>query len=179
MKIFYVHHALRDKGNPPTQQDGLKELGRIDADLVGKLFNEINNERKIIAIYSSTYYRCMETARLINNYLNVPIIEDERLNEFVGVHQAVKGDKVQTEVESWMDCQNRIQDCLKDIVYKHNDKDVVLCVTSGVNITAFINVAYGMKADLNRPFPWVPSCSPIGFEINKSHFEEIVIKGEL
>ena len=175
MKIFYVHHALRDKGNPPTQQDGLKELGKIDADLVGQLFKEIDKEQKIVAIYSSSYFRCKETSRIINKYLNVKIYEDERLNEFVGVHKAVKGDIDNCSVETWVDCQNRIQECLKDIVYKHNDNDVVLCITSGVNLTAFVNVAYGIKSDNARPFPWVPSCSPIGFDINKSHFEELLI----
>ena len=173
MKIFYVHHALRDKGNPPTQEDGLKELGRIDADLVGQIFQEGGKQMKIAAIYSSPYYRCMETARLINKYLNVKIVEDERLNEFVGVHNAVKGEKVAAECETWVDCQMRIQDCLKDIVYNHDEDDMVICVTSGVNITAFINVAYGIKPDKNRPFPWVPSCSPVGFKIDKSHFEKL------
>ena len=38
MKIFYVHHALRDMGNPPTQEDGLKELGIKDANIVADIF---------------------------------------------------------------------------------------------------------------------------------------------
>ena len=173
MKIFYVHHALRDRGNPLTQEDGLKELGMIDADLVGKIFKDGGTQMKVAAIYSSPYFRCMETARLINNHLNAEIVQDERLNEFVGVHKAVKGEKFGMEGETWAECQKRIQECLRDIVYKHNEKDIVICVTSGVNITAFINVAYGLKQDENRPFPWVPSCSPVGFEINKSHFENL------
>ena len=173
MRIFYVHHALRDKGNPPTQEDGLKDLGKIDADLVGKIFEEGNKVMNIKAIYSSTYFRCMETARFINKYLNVKIIEDDRLNEFVGVHSAVKGIKASDKTETWVDCQKRIMNCLKDIVYSFNDDDCVLCVTSGVNITAFINVAYGINPDETRPFPWVPSCSPIGFKIDRTHFENL------
>ena len=175
MKIFYVHHALRDKGNPPNQEDGLKELGRIDADLVGQIFAEGKKHFKISAIYSSPYYRCIETARIINKHLNVPIVEDERLNEYCGVHKAVNGESVEGETETWKDCQNRIQECLKDIINTHDESDMVLCVTSGVNITAFINVAYGLNSSDKRPFPWVPSCSPVGFEINKSHFENLEI----
>ena len=50
------------------------------------------------------------------------------------------------------------------------NNDTVICVTSGVNITAFIGLAYKIPASENMPFPWVPSCSPIGFEIDKSCF---------
>ena len=40
MKIFYIHHALRDIGNPPTQEDGLKELGIKDANIVADIFED-------------------------------------------------------------------------------------------------------------------------------------------
>ena len=68
------------------------------------------------------------------------------------------------------DCQNRIREAIKDIVFKYDDNDTVVCVTSGVNITAFIGLAYKIPASDNMPFPLVPSCSPIGFEIDKSCF---------
>ena len=93
-----------------------------------------------------------------------------RFNEFIAVHYAVKGVKGMEATETWAECQTRIQDAIKDIVNKYdegNKKDAVICVTSGVNITGFINLAYGLSASEDKPFPMVPSCSPIGFEITK------------
>lgn len=37
MKIIYVHHALREKGNPPTQNDNIHPLGYKDAEIVAEL----------------------------------------------------------------------------------------------------------------------------------------------
>ena len=75
MKIFYVHHALRDIGNPPTQDDGLKELGIKDANIVADIFEDGKRYMNVKAIYTSPFYRCKETARLINKHLNAPIRE--------------------------------------------------------------------------------------------------------
>lgn len=170
MKIFYVHHALRNIGNPPTQNDDIKPLGIKDAKIVSKLFTEAKSKYlNIRAIYTSNYLRCLKTAEIINKKLNVPIIAEPRFNEFVGVHSAVKG-KENKNGETWVECQNRIIAALKDIVNTYNDNDAVICVTSGVNITAFISVAYGIKPSNNLPFPLVPSCSPIGFDIKKEMF---------
>ena len=42
MRIIYVHHGLRDKKEIPTQEDGLKELGKEDAILTGKILKDIS-----------------------------------------------------------------------------------------------------------------------------------------
>ena len=163
MKIFYVHHALRNIGNPPTQEDGLKELGIKDANIVADIFEDGKRYMNVKAIYTSPFYRCKETSRLINKNLNVPIIEDERLNECGSVYYGERK-------ETWEECQKRIIESIKDIVFKYDEKDTVICVTSGVNLTAFICVAYGIEPNSKLPFPLVPSCSPIGFEINRDDF---------
>jgi broad specificity phosphatase PhoE len=68
------------------------------------------------------------------------------------------------------ECQKRIREAIKDIVFKYDDNDAVICVTSGVNITAFISLAFKIQPSEDFPFPWVPSCSPIAFDIDKSCF---------
>lgn len=163
MKIFYVHHALRNPGNPPGQDDGLKELGIKDANIVADIFEDSKKYWNVKAIYTSSFYRCKETARIINKNLNSPIIEDDRLNEFGSFYN-------NDQKETWQECQKRIIESIKDIVFKYDDKDTVICVTSGVNLTAFICAAYGIKTSDTLPFPIVLSCSPIGFEINKDNF---------
>lgn len=170
MKVIYVHHALRDTGNPPTQEDGLKPLGVQDAKIVAEILKDMTRYYDIKAIYTSPYYRCAKTAEIINEKINVPIIEDSRFNEFTGVFKMVSVEKVKDVTESWKDCQVRIREAIKDIVWKYGEKDAVVCVTSGVNITAFIGLSFKIDPSDNLPFPHVPSCSPIGFDIDKSCF---------
>ena len=172
MKIIYVHHALRQVGNPPSQDDKIQPLGIQDAETTSELLKMMSQKSKSTfkAIYTSPYYRCAKTAAIINKHINLPIYEDPRLNEFNKVFEVIEGGQSITKTETWTECQNRIREAIKDIVFKYDDNDIVVCVTSGVNITAFIGLAYKIPASENMPFPWVPSCSPIGFEIDKSCF---------
>ena len=170
MKIIYVHHALRQVGNPPSQDDKIQPLGLQDAEIVAELMKMMSEYSNIKAIYTSPYFRCAKTAEIINKHLNVPIYEEPRLNEFNKVFDVIEGNKTITKTESWVDCQIRIRNAIKDIINKYDNRDTVICVTSGVNITAFISLAFKIPASDNLPFPWVPSCSPIGFEIGKSCF---------
>lgn len=171
MRIIYVHHALRQKNNPPSQSDDIQPLGVKDAEITAELLNMMSSYSNLKAIYTSPYYRCKKTATIINKLINLPIYEDSRFNEFNNVFEAVKGQIGDDNKESWLDCQLRIREAIKDIVYKYDDKDTVICVTSGVNITAFICLAFKIKPSNDLPFPLVPSCSPIGFDIDKSCFE--------
>ena len=175
MKIFYVHHALRALGNPPSQNDDITPIGEEDAKIVAEILQKISEKRKIKAIYTSPYLRCAKTAKIINEKINVPIFEEPRFNEFNKVFEAVEGNKTIIKTESWKDCQKRIRAAIKDIVFSYNEEDTVVCVTSGVNISAFIGLAFKLPPSENMPFPWVPSCSPIGFDIDRSSFncEEI------
>lgn len=156
MKIIYIHHGHRLKGTPPSQKDDLTELGYKDCELVAELLNYTNLKHKIKAIYTSPYFRCAKTAEIINSHLNVKIVEDNRLNEFE-YHKK----------ETWLNAQKRITNCLDEIVSIFNNEDIVICVTSGVNIGAFICKAFNIEPSENTPFLGVPSCSPIMFEFKK------------
>ena len=156
MKIVYIHHGNRLKGNPSTQDDDLTELGYKDCELVAELLNNEKNKQNIKAIYTSSFFRCTKTAEIVNTHLDVQIIKDERLNEFGSFKN-----------ESWVECQKRIIACIDDIVKKYNDEDIVICVTSGVNIGAFICKSFNIEPSSNTPFLGVPSCSPILFEFKK------------
>lgn len=170
MKMIYVHHALRKKGYPLSQDDKIQSLGIKDAKIVARLMKEMKKYSNIKAIYTSPYFRCAKTAEIINKHINVPIYEDSRFNEFNKVFEVVEGNKTITKTESWLDCQIRIRNAIKDIVNKYDDKDTVICVTSGVNITAFISLAFKIQPSETLPFPLVPGCSPIGFDIDKDCF---------
>ena len=72
--------------------------------------------------------------------------------------------------ETWVELQQRVRDCIKDVVNDFNDDDAVICVTSGVNVAAFISLANKQKPSANAAVVWVPSCSPLVFNIDKSCF---------
>lgn len=170
MKIIYVHHALREKGNPPSQNDNIQPLGEKDAEIVAELLKIMPEKYNVKAIFTSPYYRCAKTAKIINRHIQVPIFEEPRFNEFNNVFNVVEGKKSTTKTETWLECQLRIREAIKDIVNKYEDEGAVVCVTSGVNITAFISLAFKIKPSEDLPFPMIPSCSPIGFDIDKSCF---------
>ncbi len=159
MRIIYVHHAQRDASDGLNQDNDITELGFRDAKLQAEMLASVT-KRNYKAIYTSPFYRCKKTAQILNEKLNLPIFEDERLNEF----------QRKTKDETWVDVQARITDCLKDIVDKYDETDCVICVTSGVNVAGFINVAYKLKPSANAPFIGISSCSPLGFTIDKSCF---------
>ncbi|MBQ8468600.1 MAG: histidine phosphatase family protein [Clostridia bacterium] len=161
MKIIYVHHAHRDKGNPPSKHDNITALGEEDAALTGKIL-EIEVERyktPIKEIYSSPYFRCKKTTEIINKSLNLPIIFDERLNEMA-----------RDDGETWVQMQERMHEMIKEIVFSHKDSDAVVIVTSGVNVVAFMNICYRLKPSENAPIIFIPSCSPLIFNISKENF---------
>ena len=83
-------------------------------------------------------------------------MEDSRLNEFKSI-----------ENEQWVDLQNRVSMCIDDIIQKYNNDDIVVCVTSGINIVSFINKAYNLQSSNDAPFLGIPSCCPIIFDYKK------------
>ena len=66
MKIIYVHHALRQVGNPPSQDDKIQPLGIQDAETTAELLKIMSDKSKSTfkAIYTSPYYRCAKTAEI-------------------------------------------------------------------------------------------------------------------
>ncbi len=158
MKIIFCHHAqrARDRSKPREewQNDDLTKLGRKDAATYAKMLKK--SKIQLTAIYSSPFFRCSETAKIINKYQNSEIIFDDRLNEFGSLPE-----------ESWQQCHNRVISVINEITERYAQKDIILVVTSGVNLSAFICWAYGLKPTDNMPFLGVTSCSPIIFNYDK------------
>lgn len=156
MKILFVHHGNRKLENPRSQNEDLTEIGYKDCELVAELLNVAKARDNFKAIYTSQFFRCKKTAEIINKFINVPIFEDKRLDEY----RSVSG-------ESWVDLQTRVGECIDDLLQKYNDDDAVICVTSGLNVVAFTNKAYNLPPSEDAPFMMIPSCSPILFQYKK------------
>ncbi len=133
----------------------MTKLGIQDAKICAKLLKLIDEKRKITAIISSNYNRCIKTAEIINSKIKVPIILDDRFNEF------------NPKKENWTNFQKRNQNALNNVLRDYGDNDIIVFVTSGVNVTNFINLTYQLSPSSNAPFLCVPSCSPIMFEVKK------------
>lgn len=155
MKIIYIHHGNRKINIPPTPNDDLTELGYQDCQLVSKLLNNKNIKQNLKAIYTAKNFRCKKTSEIINKNLNLEILEDNRLAEY----KAIKN-------ETWVDLQKRIQNFINELTTLYDKNDIVICVTSGVNIVGFLNKAYNLPESENAPYIEIPSCSPIIFTYN-------------
>ena len=155
MKIIYMHHAERkieaSHFNPETRQlDDITDVGIKEAELLSKRLKNSN----IIAVVTSPYLRCTHTADIINKYHNVPIIEDDRFNEM-------------KNGETWKEFLQRNMEAIDNIVNTYNDDDTIICISSGVNISAFICYFYNIEPSGEVPWCQAVDISPINFTIGK------------
>ena len=137
MKIIYIHHAERDHSNKniPRQEQDITKDGIEEAKLLAKKLPLITPT----AIYTSPYKRCVHTADILNENTKTPVILDERLNEW------------NSGTETFKEFLQRNMDCIDYITKKYNNDDVVLCVTSGVNLSAFMCYFTGVEAAADSP----------------------------
>lgn len=152
MRLLYVHHADRDRSNKNVlrQEQDITRSGEIEADLLAEKLKEF----KITAIYTSTYLRCKHTAEILNKYLSVPIYDEERFNEM-------------KNGETWKELQERNMQAIDEIVKKHNsDDDFVICISSGVNLSAFIYYFTNQKPSNDNPWIQAVTCTPVLFSTN-------------
>ena len=148
MKVIYVHHAERDvSSNVEKQEQDITEAGMKEAFLLAEKLKQL----KVTAIYTSPYLRCKHTAEILNQYIQVPIYEESRFNE-------------KDKNESWRECQERNMEAIDDLVNTYQeDDDLVICVTSGVNLSAFIFYFTKIKASNENPWIQAVACSPVLF----------------
>lgn len=155
MKIIYMHHAERSISNNHRdeklrQLEDITERGIQEATILSEKLKDQN----ITAIVTSPYLRCKHTANIINEYHNIPIIEDERLNEM-------------NAGEEWKSLLIRNMNAIDDIVKSYQDEDTIICITSGVNFSAFVCYFYGIKPSNDVPWSQAGAISPIIFTIGK------------
>lgn len=145
MKIIYVHHAERDYSNKDidTQEQDITEDGIIEAELLAKKIHLLG----VTKIYSSEYIRCVHTAEILNKNLGLDIILEKRFNE-------------KEKSESWEEFLDRNKAAIQDIVDNGEKSDVVLCISSGVNLSAFVSYFY--RSD--KAFCQALAMSPVFFK---------------
>lgn len=155
MKIIYVHHAERnvskDHLNSELRQlEDITETGIKEAEFLAE---RLKNQ-KVKAIVTSPYLRCKHTSEILNKYINVPIIEDSRFNEM-------------KKNEEWKHLLKRNMEAIDDIVKTYKDDDTIICVTSGVNVSAFICYFYKIEPSNETPWSQAGGLCPMIFTIGK------------
>ena len=72
--------------------------------------------------------------------------------------------------ETWKEFQERHIKALDEIIEKHNDDDFIICISSGVNLSAFIY--YFTKKEPSNDNPWIQALtiSPVLFSTNNKVF---------
>lgn len=147
MKVYYVRHGQTDWNLARRMQGGgtekdLNETGLKQAKETRKELENVNYD----IIIRSPMHRAEQTAEIINQGRNVPIIVDERMRERkLG---ELEGHPITDEMESriWNyelnapinggeslhEFEKRILDFLEDIKQKYKDKTVLIVAHGGV-----------------------------------------------
>ena len=155
MRIIYLHHAEREK----TENRHDKELGNLEditqrgvkqTELLAERLSDLN----LTAIITSPYVRCKHTAEIINKYHNLEIVEDDRFNEIDYYNNETFEDMLKRNIEA-----------IDDITKKYDDKSIILCVTSGVNLSAFICYFYNLPPSEDTPWAQAMDLTPVNFSI--------------
>lgn len=155
MQIIYLHHAERNitEGHfdPELRQlEDITENGIRETELLAEKYKN----KSITAIVTSPYLRCKHTAEILNKYHDVPLIEDDRFNE-------------KEKDEEWQHLLERNMEAINDIFEKFDDDSTIICVTSGVNLSAFICYFYNLKPSNDIPWSQAGSVSPVIFTKGK------------
>lgn len=147
MKVYYVRHGQTDWNLARRMQGGgtekaLNETGLKQAEQTRKELENVDYD----IVIRSPMHRAEQTAEIINQGRNVPIIVDERMRERkLG---ELEGHPITNEMESriWNyelnapinggeslhEFEKRILDFLEDIKQKYKDKTVLIVAHGGV-----------------------------------------------
>lgn len=157
MHILYVHHADRDRTNKniDRQLQDITENGIKESNLLAEKLKELNIN--ITAIYTSPYLRCTHTAKIINQYHNAPIYEEPKFNEM-------------NNSETWKEFSIRNMQGIDNIIKKHKEEDFIICISSGVNLSAFIYYFNKINPTNESPKIQALTTSPVLFSTDNKCF---------
>lgn len=179
MKIYYVRHGQTDWNLAKKMQGGQTEkpLNETGIEQAKETRKELENVKYDIII-CSPMHRAEQTAEIINQDRNVPIIVDERIRERkLG---ELEGHDITEEMENKIwdyelnyqipsgenlhDFEKRILDFFEDIKQKYADKTVLIVAHGGVAKVIKAHL-YGMPESKNLSEIKMKNCEIIEAEI--------------
>lgn len=179
MKIYYVRHGQTDLNLAKKMQGGgtEKELNETGVSQAYNTKKELENVKYDLVI-CSPMKRAKQTAEIINEGRDIPIITDERIRERkLGDYE---GRDVTEEMENniWdyklnynipngenlHDFENRINEFFDDIKEKYHDKTILIVAHGGI-AKVIKSHLYGMPESQNLAEISMNNCEIIEFEI--------------
>lgn len=179
MKIYYVRHGQTDLNLAKKMQGGgtEKELNETGVSQAYNTKKELENVKYNLVI-CSPMKRAKQTAEIINEGRDIPIITDERIRERkLGDYE---GRDVTEEMENniWdyklnynipngenlHDFENRINEFFDDIKEKYHDKTILIVAHGGI-AKVIKSHLYGMPESQNLAEISMNNCEIIEFEI--------------
>lgn len=179
MKIYYVRHGQTDLNLAKKMQGGgtEKELNETGVSQAYNTKKELENVKYDLVI-CSPMKRAKQTAEIINEGRDIPIITDERIRERkLGEYE---GRDVTEEMENniWdyklnynipngenlHDFEKRIDEFFDDIKEKYHDKSVLIVAHGGIAKVIKAHL-YGMPESQNLAEISMNNCEIIEFEI--------------
>lgn len=86
----------------------------------------------------------------------------------IGANAPMYFDDVFNEINmEWKEALKLNMQAIDDIVKKYEEDDTIICVTSGVNISAFICYFYKIEPNNNIPYTQACGISPVIFNYKK------------
>ena len=164
--IYLIRHAepdrsVEDEMTRPLTARGKEQVAQVTAYL---------KDKDIQAIYSSDYLRTLDTIRGFSQYSGLPIHTDARLRE--GILGCPREARVVESMKQWQDLdyclpagesirqlQNRMCQCLKEILRDHQGEAVAVC-THGTAMSAVLNYyrpSFGWEEakKVKQVWPWL------------------------
>ena len=162
IKLYLIRHGRQCSANCNVNVP-LSEAGKVQAELVGKRLTNYSIQK----LYSSELIRAVETAEIINKYLNVPYEKDDELRELCfgdmeGIPNSqvrekfknyfLESDKFLRDIpypggESGEDAYKRGMPALMRIVEKAKDENIenIAVVTHGGMIRSILSGIMGQQ----------------------------------
>ena len=127
-KIIFIRHALAPGNGDPenfdlndcSTQRNLNQRGIEQSKFIGNIFNK--NQIKIENVYSSEWYRCIDTAKFAFNYYET----FSALNSFYDIRFEANEERQITQ--------------LKEFINQWNGKENIIFVTHFVVISSMLNI---------------------------------------
>ena len=140
MKLYVLRHGEtvwnRAGIIQGKSQNRLSKMGKQQAENVGKIFADKN----IDLIISSPIFRTIQTANIVNKYVNKKLIKDSRITETdQGIYTKIKKQNLTSEqrakknmhlkedgMESYLEVYKRVENFIQDIKIKYTNNNLLI-----------------------------------------------------
>lgn len=175
MRLLLIRHG-QSEANAERRLQGqgeypLTELGRQQARRLAQRLGE--QYSSIVAVYTSSQGRAVETAEILAQAAGSPVVPDDRLREFdVGALTGLTVEEIQErfpqvstawreDVDEWVptpggesqdDFVQRVGEVFDEIIDRHRGDETVVVVSHGGTLGAYLGRVMGRAPGLRSPF---------------------------